>query len=228
LIQSRSVYVRYTKIVYRNMQRYKNIFLSFLLFFAPFFVSANATLTLDDDNVTISQQIGINVDCSLAQDVTHRIYMFSPDGITLADINCNAGVPYYFDNYTITGQTSWTTYPDKLGTYTFWYIPSPDEYPLCITYDGDTDDLTACQTEFPTMYQVASLVASETGENGGGGGGYLPVGSTMTFGNTQNTVLNSLLDWGLAVLAIIGFVIGIGVAYLIFRFGWKKIQNSLN
>jgi len=58
-------------------------------------------------------------------------------------------------------------------------------------------------------------------------GGYFSVGSTMTKDNTQNTILNSLIDWGSSVFAIISVVIGIGLAYLVFRFGWRKTKMSL-
>jgi len=35
-------------------------------------------------------------------------------------------------------------------------------------------------------------------------------------------------DYGTALLAILTAVIGIGVAYLIFRFGWRKGKGSTN
>jgi len=49
----------------------------------------------------------------------------------------------------------------------------------------------------------------------------------MTASATQALVLDTLSDFGVAVLAIIGAVIGIGLAYLIFKFGWRKVKGSL-
>jgi len=50
----------------------------------------------------------------------------------------------------------------------------------------------------------------------------------MTASAIQALVLANLLQWGLSLMAIITSVIGLGVAYLVFRFGWGNIQNSLN
>jgi len=49
----------------------------------------------------------------------------------------------------------------------------------------------------------------------------------MTASSTQALVISTLGDFGVAVLAILTAVIGIGVAYLIFRFGWRKVKGSL-
>jgi len=49
----------------------------------------------------------------------------------------------------------------------------------------------------------------------------------MTASATEALVLSNLGDFGTAVLSIITAVIGIGLAYLVFRFGWRKIKGSL-
>jgi len=49
----------------------------------------------------------------------------------------------------------------------------------------------------------------------------------MTASATQALVTSTLTDYGTAVLAIITAVIGIGLAYLVFRFGWRKVKGSL-
>jgi len=58
--------------------------------------------------------------------------------------------------------------------------------------------------------------------------GYYPVGTTLTKQNTQNTVLNTLIDWGTNVFLIISAIIVIALAYLIFKFGWDKITRIMN
>lgn len=49
----------------------------------------------------------------------------------------------------------------------------------------------------------------------------------MTASATQAIVLSTLTDFGTSVVAIIGAVIGVGLAYLVFRFGWRKVKGSL-
>ncbi len=138
--------------------KYFYIFLVSILL--PFSASADAVISLDDNTVTIDQNIGVTVDCDLAD--TNRIYFFAPDGATVSDISCNAGVEYYFDNYIInSGLTSWMGTPNQLGTYTFLYVPSPDEYPTCITFDGSTNDYAACLLEFPGAYVLNTLTVVE-------------------------------------------------------------------
>lgn len=58
--------------------------------------------------------------------------------------------------------------------------------------------------------------------------GYYPVGSTFTNENSKNIVLNTLIDWGGAVLVIITAVISLALSYLIFRYGWKMVKNSFD
>jgi uncharacterized membrane-anchored protein YhcB (DUF1043 family) len=49
----------------------------------------------------------------------------------------------------------------------------------------------------------------------------------MTASATEALVMTTLTTFGTSVLAIITAVIGIGVAYLVFRFGWRKVKGSL-
>lgn len=39
-------------------------------------------------------------------------------------------------------------------------------------------------------------------------------------------ITTTLSSYGTALVAILGAVIGIGVAYLVFRFGWRKVKGS--
>jgi len=50
----------------------------------------------------------------------------------------------------------------------------------------------------------------------------------MTASSTQALVLGKLTEFGVSVLAILGGVIVIGLGYLVFRFGWRKIKGSLS
>lgn len=49
----------------------------------------------------------------------------------------------------------------------------------------------------------------------------------MTASATQAVITSTLSDFGASVLVILTAVIAIGVAYLVFRFGWRKIKGSL-
>jgi len=49
----------------------------------------------------------------------------------------------------------------------------------------------------------------------------------MTASAAETLVTGTLTTFGGSVLVILTAVIGIGVAYLIFRFGWKKVKGSL-
>jgi len=44
---------------------------------------------------------------------------------------------------------------------------------------------------------------------------------------TQALITDGLTTFGSSVLVIIGAVLVIGIAYLVFRFGWRKIKGSL-
>jgi len=48
----------------------------------------------------------------------------------------------------------------------------------------------------------------------------------MTASAITSLITSTLSDYGTALLAILGAVIGIGVAYLVFRFGWRKVKGS--
>lgn len=49
----------------------------------------------------------------------------------------------------------------------------------------------------------------------------------MTASATQALAIATLSTFGGAVLVILTAVIGVGVAYLVFRFGWRKVKGSL-
>ncbi len=49
----------------------------------------------------------------------------------------------------------------------------------------------------------------------------------MTAAAAESLVTGTLTTFGTSVLAILTAVIGVGVAYLIFRFGWRKVKGSL-
>jgi len=49
----------------------------------------------------------------------------------------------------------------------------------------------------------------------------------MTASATESLVTSTLSTFGASVLVIITATIGIGLAYLVFRFGWRKVKGSL-
>jgi len=49
----------------------------------------------------------------------------------------------------------------------------------------------------------------------------------MTASATESLVTGTLTTFGAAVLVIITAVIGVGVVYLVYRFGWRKVKGSL-
>jgi len=49
----------------------------------------------------------------------------------------------------------------------------------------------------------------------------------MTAAAMQSLVTTTLSSFGTSVLAIVTAVIGVGLAYLVFRFGWRKVKGSL-
>jgi len=49
----------------------------------------------------------------------------------------------------------------------------------------------------------------------------------MTASATQALVTGAVTDFGTSVLAIITATLAIGLAYLVFRFGWRKVKGSL-
>jgi hypothetical protein len=46
--------------------------------------------------------------------------------------------------------------------------------------------------------------------------------------STQTLITDGLTTFGSSVVVILGAVLTIGIAYLVFRFGWRKIKGSLN
>jgi flagellar biogenesis protein FliO len=51
--------------------------------------------------------------------------------------------------------------------------------------------------------------------------------TTMTAAATQALITSSITEIGGSMLVILGAVLGIGVAYLVFKFGWKKAKGSV-
>lgn len=49
----------------------------------------------------------------------------------------------------------------------------------------------------------------------------------MTATATQALVLDAVTDVGTAALAILTAVVGLGVAYFVFRWGFRKVKGSL-
>jgi len=50
----------------------------------------------------------------------------------------------------------------------------------------------------------------------------------MTYSDTTNLILSKISDYGTQLVLILTAVIGIGLAYLVFRFGWRKVKGSKN
>jgi len=50
----------------------------------------------------------------------------------------------------------------------------------------------------------------------------------MTASAIQTLITDSLTDFGDAGLVILTAVIGIAVAYFLFRWGWRKIKGSVH
>jgi len=48
----------------------------------------------------------------------------------------------------------------------------------------------------------------------------------MTTSAMTTLITNTLTSYGGALLVIFSAVVGIGVAYLVFRFGWHKVKSS--
>lgn len=49
----------------------------------------------------------------------------------------------------------------------------------------------------------------------------------MSASSTTSLITSAFADYGAAVLTILGLVIGIGIAYLVFKFGWRKVKGSV-
>ena len=50
----------------------------------------------------------------------------------------------------------------------------------------------------------------------------------MDITQTSSLITGLVTTFGGAVLVIITATVGLGVAYLVFRFGWSSVQRSLN
>jgi len=48
----------------------------------------------------------------------------------------------------------------------------------------------------------------------------------MSASSTLPLILDAATDYGLAILAILGAVITIGVGMIVFKFGWRKVKGS--
>jgi len=48
----------------------------------------------------------------------------------------------------------------------------------------------------------------------------------MNASSTSSVILSSVSSFGASGLVILGAVLGIAVALLVFRFGWKKVANA--
>jgi len=62
--------------------------------------------------------------------------------------------------------------------------------------------------------------------NIGAFGTNLTVGAGGTGTGVMGLLGTSFHDYGASLIVILGAVIGIGVAYLVFRFGWRKVKGS--
>lgn len=48
----------------------------------------------------------------------------------------------------------------------------------------------------------------------------------MSASSTQALILEGFTDYGVAILAVLGAVITIGLGVLVFNYGWRKIKGS--
>lgn len=48
----------------------------------------------------------------------------------------------------------------------------------------------------------------------------------MSASSTQTLITSAITDFGSAGLVVLGGVVGIAVALLVFRFGWKKLRGA--
>jgi len=54
-----------------------------------------------------------------------------------------------------------------------------------------------------------------------------PPATGISVASVQDLVTDKLSDYGNAVLIILGALLGIAVAYLVFKFGWRKVKGSV-
>jgi len=48
----------------------------------------------------------------------------------------------------------------------------------------------------------------------------------MTASSTQALITDAISDFGGAMLVVLGAVIVVGVGFLVFRIGWRKVKGS--
>jgi len=49
----------------------------------------------------------------------------------------------------------------------------------------------------------------------------------MSTSSVLALIQSTVTDYGTAVLGVLTAVIGLGVAYLVFRFGWRKVRGAV-
>jgi len=55
--------------------------------------------------------------------------------------------------------------------------------------------------------------------------GFVP--QTFTISTMQNAIVQKTSEYGFSALTIISLTLAIGLAYLVFRFGWRKLKRVL-
>jgi len=50
----------------------------------------------------------------------------------------------------------------------------------------------------------------------------------MTASSTVSLITSSVSDVGTAMLTILGAVLIVGVGYLVFKFGWRKVKGAVH
>lgn len=50
----------------------------------------------------------------------------------------------------------------------------------------------------------------------------------MNASSTLALITGGITDFGVALLAILGAILTIGVGYLVFRIGWRKTKGAIN
>jgi len=48
----------------------------------------------------------------------------------------------------------------------------------------------------------------------------------MTYTDTLTVILNAITSYGIAILVILGALLGISLAYLVFHFGWNRLISD--
>lgn len=109
---------------------------------------------------------------------------------------------------------------DASGVYTFSGTVPLDSYDT-VAIIGTADCTGVGGGEVITS--AANFTVTETPV---GGGGYFPVSGFINKENGTNVILNSLIDFGTALLAVLGVILGLGLGYLIFKFGWKRLTQD--